>query len=105
MNQMMIVSRPIAAEEQERAELLELNARIRDNVERHRQYAVEAELIASQQARRQARRAAAQQRVRIRCYAVGGLAGILAVLAFGVTGDLGLTAIPVLGGAWLLGRR
>ena len=112
MNQMVVYC-PAVDDRAEQEELQMLRDRVRANVRRQRveAAAVEAatELAAVKQEQQRARRAAraeeARRHHRSLGYWIGISAGVLAVLGWAVTKDLGVTAVPVALGVWAMRGR
>lgn len=109
----MVLYCPAVDDRAEQEELQMLRDRVRANVERQRieTAAVEAvsELQTMKQVEQRAKRAKRAQEARkwqrSLGYWIGAGAGILTVLAWAFTKDLGITAVPVALGAWLLRRK
>ncbi len=109
----MVLYCPTVDDRAEQEELQMLRDRVRANVERQRIEAAAVEAVsqlqtmkeAEQRAKRAARKEKTRRRQRSFGYWIGAGVGVLAVLAWAFTKDLGITAVPVALGAWLLRRK
>ena len=111
MNQMVVYC-PTVDDRAEREELQMLRNRVRANVERQRVETATVEAVtqlqtmkqAEQRAKRAARAEEARRHQRNLGYWIGAIAGMLMVLGWMFTKDFGITALPALLGAILMGR-
>lgn len=109
----MVVYCPAVDDRAEQEELKTLRDKVRANVRRQRveAAAVEAvtELEAMKAAERRAKRAEHARKVKVRQrnlgYWIGAGVGMLALVAWAFTKDLGITAVPIALGAWILRRK
>ncbi len=113
MTQMVLYCPPVDDNRAEQEELRMLRDRVRANVERQRVEAAAVEAVsqlqtmkqAEQRAKRAARNEKTRRHQRSLGYWIGAGVGVVAVVAWALTEDLGITALPVALGAWLLRRR
>ena len=106
----MVVYCPAVDDRAEQEELKMLRDKVRANVRRQRVEAAAVEAVteleamkeAEQRAKRAARKEKAHRHQRSLGYWIGASAGVLAVLAWAFTKDMGITAVPIALGAWAL---